>query len=237
MDVELPDDEQQARLLTNRLLESVEAGKHQGASERLPIYVADVETAVSRFSLQLRFWQELGSGFPCFRPKGEEPLLIDMLGGFAPASESQLSPFPEKYWVAILQMGTELWRRWAAFVRPSPSRGLPLSECSTEEARESFASRLAAFLTLRYRAKVQVMSFSPGLQFKVVTTNPGLRVHYSPAYFFNPWNVFGGPTTPVYGWIQPGRYIFGAVGPDFPMQFESGHFDMPPSTEARLVCA
>jgi hypothetical protein len=78
---------------------------------------------------------------------------------------------------------------------------------------------------------------SPGLPFRVETRSSGLRIHWSPAYFFEPDNVFTfGLSTPVDGWLAPGRYIFGAVGPGLPLVWEfDATYDLPQSRVATLV--
>lgn len=73
------------------------------------------------------------------------------------------------------------------------------------------------------------------MQIRVHTQTAGLRVHYTPSYFFTPNQVLGAPTTPVDGWVQPGRYKFGAMGKGFPLKFDPADFDIPPQTEAHLV--
>jgi hypothetical protein len=64
-----------------------------------------------------------------------------------------------------------------------------------------------------------------------------MRIHWSPAYFFEKEHVFGfGLSTPVEGWLQPGRYIFGAIGPGRDLDFEfEAEYDLPDAREASLV--
>jgi len=54
-----------------------------------------------------------------------------------------------------------------------------------------------------------------GFQVQVSCRTPGLRIHISPAYFIN-WVFFGSPTTPVAGYVLPGRYVFAGDGPMLP---------------------
>jgi hypothetical protein len=51
-----------------------------------------------------------------------------------------------------------------------------------------------------------------GMQVQVSCLTPGLRIHISPAYFIT-WVYFGSPTTPVAGYVLPGRYVFAGDGP------------------------
>ncbi len=54
-----------------------------------------------------------------------------------------------------------------------------------------------------------------GLRVLVSCLTPGLRIHISPAYFIS-WVFFGSPTTPVAGYVLPGRYVFAGDGPMLP---------------------
>lgn len=68
-----------------------------------------------------------------------------------------------------------------------------------------------------------------GLQVQVSCSTPGLRIHVSPAYFIN-WIFFGSPTTPVTGYVSPGRYIFAGDGPMLPRRTkDNGVFCIPPT--------
>lgn len=74
-----------------------------------------------------------------------------------------------------------------------------------------------------------------GLQVQVSCRTPGLRIHVSPAYFVT-WVYFGSPTTPVAGWLQPGRYIFAGDGPMLPnLTLDNGIFSIPPSYHPSLM--
>jgi hypothetical protein len=54
-----------------------------------------------------------------------------------------------------------------------------------------------------------------GLRVRVSCSTRGLRIHVSPAYFIS-WVYFGSPTSPVVGYVLPGRYIFAGDGPMLP---------------------
>jgi hypothetical protein len=54
-----------------------------------------------------------------------------------------------------------------------------------------------------------------GLRVQVSCCTRGLRIHVSPAYFIS-WVYFGSPTSPVVGYVLPGRYIFAGDGPMLP---------------------
>jgi len=68
-----------------------------------------------------------------------------------------------------------------------------------------------------------------GLQVQVSCLTPGLRIHVAPAYFIS-WVFFGSPTTPVTGYVLPGRYVFAGDGPMLPKRTQdTGVFCIPPS--------
>lgn len=74
-----------------------------------------------------------------------------------------------------------------------------------------------------------------GLQVQVSCLTPGLRIHISPAYFIS-WMFFGSPTTPVMGYVLPGRYVFAGDGPMLPRRTrDHGVFSIPPTYYAALT--
>jgi len=104
--------------------------------------------------------------------------------------------------------------------RPAPSRSVQ----RVLHQRGTVGAAAAGFTTI------------PKLrQFTIHTAQPGLRVHYTPAYFINWSNVFGSPTSPVAGWLQAGRYKFGGMDANGNFKFDNANFDAPPLTSAQLV--
>ncbi len=92
----------------------------------------------------------------------------------------------------------------------------PVRPHDPDRARGFLRQRLAPFLAARIvTTSTGVAPPSAGCKFTVETTSgSGLRVHYSPSYFFDPTNVFGNTlSTPVDGYLPPGRYIFGSMAP------------------------
>lgn len=74
-----------------------------------------------------------------------------------------------------------------------------------------------------------------GLQVQVSCLTPGLRIHVAPAFFIN-WVYFGSPTTPVTGYVLPGRYVFAGDGPMLPkFTKDNGVFCIPPSYHPALT--
>ncbi|HEX7773001.1 MAG TPA: hypothetical protein VF435_11315, partial [Pyrinomonadaceae bacterium] len=191
--------------------------------------LADVEENVNRFGVQLRFCIEQQLSFPCLNPETGEPIPLDWTyGAEIPASKQH----------AIL------WCYCGAPPFADLNKQLFFSEqakieIKTDEptkVKEYFKNRLRQFLTSRFRFAKTNPSVSSGLSFKVVTSSVGLRVHYSPAYYFNPSLFFGSPTTHVSGTLQPGRYMFGVAGVGFASpKFSDAEFDVPPNTQADLL--
>jgi|GEM_PF-2121428 len=74
-----------------------------------------------------------------------------------------------------------------------------------------------------------------GLRVQVSCLTPGLRIHVAPAYFIN-WVFFGSPTTPVSGYVLPGRYVFAGDGPMLPKRTrDNGVFSIPHSYHPALT--
>ena len=68
-----------------------------------------------------------------------------------------------------------------------------------------------------------------GLQVQVSCLTHGLRIHIAPAFFIS-WVFFGSPTTPVSGYVLPGRYVFAGDGPMLPKWTQDpGVFSIPPT--------
>lgn len=69
----------------------------------------------------------------------------------------------------------------------------------------------------------------PGyLQVQVRTERQKLRIHFSPSYLIDWSNVFGAPTSPVDGWIRPGRYKFAGLSRTGEWYVDNSNFDIPP---------
>jgi hypothetical protein len=191
--------------------------------EASEIYTADVEFSLDRFAHQYILARERGLPIPGLIIENttvpvdlfEFPMLFDP------------DAYGYYYWDVL-----PYWIRSRGKYRTPSLELIPLSP---ETALTSLGTALREFLAVRFSARESNISQKPGLQFEVETTTPGLRVHYSPAYLVNFNTVFSSPTSPVKQWIQPGRYIFGAVGPNMPLQFDFiSHYSIPYDTKARL---
>lgn len=122
-------------------------------------------------------------------------------------------------------------------------RELPLEKVSAETAVQGFIEALESFLRARIRGSESgpPPGFTgpntprPMLAFRVHTKQPGGRVHFTRAYYQSYRNVFGSPTTPVVGWIDPGIYGFLVEYVGGQPFFDPGVYDVPPSTDAHLM--
>jgi hypothetical protein len=199
------DSEERARELTRELLRTVRRETGAYASRKRDIYVADVEVAVERFEFFLRIAERVNAPLFCLRRGNDVPIPIAVLPqerGLSPSAEPwhNLGNFEDIY----------LDREARGRIESYPAR----------ETLAFFEQRLEGFLTDRFRARRSDISELPGLPVRVTTRSDGLRAYYSPAYFFDGTQVLNGPTTPTVGWIQPGRYIFGAGSPGKTPRFD-----------------
>jgi hypothetical protein len=223
------DASQKAQQTVNRLLVNIESPAYSYFSVPVPIFLADVESDVNRFGVQLRFCIEHQLSFPCCKIGNADPIPLDWTFG---------ADIPESRRHALLHCfsGTppfaDLNKKESFFDQSK-------AEIATEEpakVKGYFKNRLTHFLTSRFKFAKANASPSSGLSFTVLTASLGLRVHYSPAYFLNPNLVFGSPTTPVSRILQPGRYVFGVAGVGFASpKFSDAEFDVPPETQAHLL--
>lgn len=220
-----------AGLYAAKLLEHVgedarEYVPREYAPQNPGLFTADIEASIDRFSVQLALCRREGLGFPCFLDPESDPVPMDWSENIDLVGESCVRSFSD--------------RRLASYKGLSPAdflpRGQPYALYEPSKVVEFLRRGLTTFLTARFRGGGGPnLYMSSGLKFTVITKRDGLRVHYSPSYFLSWGNVFGSPTSPVFGWIQPGRYKFGAIGRGFPFRFDSADFDVPPQTQAHLV--
>lgn len=224
--------EQHALWLASDMLSARVKGVSAPQSLASPVPLGDVEADVDQFVDQNIYCSENGLPVPCFEGNMSEPLPIDLTGIVHPfIRSSAIYRNPEIARVLLSQLSDQVSSL-------ADASGLTYGEYSPEEARDFFNTRLRQFLEPRI-TRASSENATPvvhqGLKFKVHTYTSGLRVHFTPAYWFSPNQVFGSPTTPVEGWIMPGRYKFGTVGPANGLQFDDGEYNIPPSEEAHIV--
>lgn len=181
------------------------------------IALDDVEHPIEHFDRQQRVLTHLDLGFPCVEMPSGVPLPVALnVGDPDEKAETARSRLPRE--AEDLVRGG--WR----------VRGY-----RSEKARGFLRHRLAPFLAARLAtSKDTGVPSRTGFPFRVET--PGrsqLRIHYSPAYFFDPTNVFGDVlSTPVDGILLPGRYVFGAMAPEAPLKWDlSAEYRVPGSPE------
>lgn len=221
------------------------AGPILTVAARGSLPLADVSATVERFQLQQRVHQRYGLPIPAIPLADDDPLPAAVL----PPIGHSLAPTRGEGEIQALDRGRE------ALARSLDQMGLGIVDLDPAAAREITRRRLSQFLSIRLLAKEQdsraprrlagvirrrpaaTSPASPGLPFKVTTQAPGLRIHWSPAYFYEPEHVFAfGLSTPVDGWLAPGRYIFGAVGPQTDLTFEFGSiYDLPNAQVATML--
>lgn len=220
------DDRKQAEYVVKRLFAARGVGRRESYLEPMEVFLADVEAAFDRYLLTDGICREAKIPFPCMRAGDGVPIPIDWFPMWWPFWPEPVPP--SLLWRELIYDRRNFARMLEEFVLVEPS--------SPEEAAGYLRTRLQGFLEIRFSARRSNISQSPGLKLTVQTQTHGKRVHKSPAYFFNPHLYFAAPTTPVVGWIQPGRYVFGVQGPGDPQpQFDSAEFDIPPTTQAALT--
>lgn len=201
--------------------------------KELNFFIADIENNIERFQTQIKLLSKSDERFPCILWASGDPIPVDMGSSFL-LEDIFIERWPFPFIKEILHYALSSFDMQNKYTL----RLFPI-----HEVRQIFRSRLISFLysrTLKNWDRQPPPPYDPSngpgfLPFRVITQRQGLRVHYSPAYFFNPNQVFGSPTSPVHGWIRPGRYVFGATGINLPLRFEQAEFDIPPCHEANLV--
>ncbi|HTG36537.1 MAG TPA: hypothetical protein VLB76_26770 [Thermoanaerobaculia bacterium] len=197
--------EQFARGLTHHLVGQIGRGSHRYIEEDLGIVVADMERSVERFNFQLSVLSDIQRPFPCLVINAQEP------------------PIPIDFFPSRLLLGLPRTRKSRLLLNDLYGALLELlNEQSGKDhvklfdyknAIDFFGVRLKDFVTdrARHRDNPDYHPDSPGIRVRVDTITPGLRIHYSDAYFFNPERAFNSVTTPSFDWMPPGLYLFGVA--------------------------
>jgi len=201
-------------------------------AEELEIFLPDVSLATEAFLLQCGFLQTAKRLFPCLQLVEsdqndlERPIPLSL--GIDELLLVQANPSP---WFSYdPQLHLKLDRFRLRFQSGT------IAQYSIAEAKEFFRERLIDFLSVRFNARQSNISTRPGLSFSVTTNTNGLRVYYAPTYWFQTRSVLNFPTSPATGWIQPGRYYFGASQPgNHPVFDLTAYYDIPPDLGAHLA--
>lgn len=206
-------------------------GQYEYRSVESGYFLADVEADAQSFASQLPIAAR-GDGVPCIvREEWQSPPVPIDLWDYT-RGHPDIPTFAPRGGFPLLRW--ELNQIYEYFARGGERR-LQVIAVPPPEAATLFRQHVIEFLKARFSAHPPLASPSPGVQFTVATKGSGERVHYSPAYFQKISTVFGSPTTPVSGWIQPGRYTFSVVGANGTMRFDPGQYSVPPSTSAQLI--
>lgn len=115
-------------------------------------------------------------------------------------------------------------------------------EVNINDALRGVRRHLARFLVDRLASKFFAvrgitggMSNTPNLlSVQVSSHSVGARVSYAPAYFIN-YLPLAAPTSPVQGFILPGRYIFRLTTPGPRYLIDQQVFDIPPTFNISLM--
>jgi hypothetical protein len=157
----------------------------------------DVHRTLDRYRAQEVALADLGLEFPVV-VVGGSALPIDL--GLQPAGEGR--PVISSDDIAALIDSTQ---------RDIAQSRYEVTLISLRDASKFLKKGLAKFLRSRMSGKTKdAPTVEQAIRFMVRTESSGLTIHCSPAYFFDRGLVFGGPSTPVEGWLPPGRYVFGA---------------------------
>lgn len=209
---------QQARDIAIRLYETggEQAGiRYQGAQQ----FLGDAEQAARRFHQVVEFSQSWGLPMyvAYFRSEvADETFAVpvdlpDVLSAEVVSRLSSLGP--------------------SRFIESAQDRlrslGLSTEPLAPELSTQPFVDRLTEFVDTRLAARTANQQPGGTLPFSVSTQAHGLRVWSCPAVLVNQGTVYGSPTSPVPGYLRPGRYIFGADGPTQPFVWDNGQFKVP----------
>jgi hypothetical protein len=222
---------EKAAKLAGELLEDFSGGKPILLRRTDGIFVADIAADLDRLGQFMRMYWKFDD-FPCLVDE-YGPLPID------------LSTFGPIFSFMKMSSATPLFAFSEAFT------DLKFEGVAVGKIKQILYKRVTQFLTVRYSIDEDESpmrrfaslgaahsGFGNGptgyLSFQVQTRLNGLRVHYSPSYLIDWSNVFGSPTTPVDGWIRPGRYKFGAMKQDGTFVIDNANFDIPPLSAASL---
>jgi hypothetical protein len=211
--------------------------RYSEQAEGVPIN--DVVTNVSEMAMEFAAARRWDGEIPCLE-LGDGELAPISLSGFLGA------PFGPFYgpgdWLEWERRGPfPPHRVWREIVRRSGSWEERVQIADVGKAEDGIQRNLHGFLSYRFAgikkwaewirgaygpsrssepsgskgSPPPAVGAGGGLQVHVSCQTPGLRLHISPAYFIS-WVNFGSPTTPVAGYVLPGRYIFAGDGPMLP---------------------
>ena len=188
----------------------------------LPVAVADVEANLEQLDEQIRFARGTNLTVPCANVGGKAiPVAIPEF-----SMDSHWNQKPSN----------ELLRLYASHVASNEN----VISTDEETALKNVGDELSGFLGNRLAASHAQRSLgaigmtSTLLQVVVSAHTAGARVSYSPSYFIN-YLYLGAPTTPVTGYLLPGRYVFMLTTLARKKMKDNGVFDVPPIFNVSLA--
>jgi hypothetical protein len=192
--------------------------------DRLPFF--DVEGDVEAFAADAEIAERFKVPIPCLRlgTKGDRlaPVSLERVIGFPPHLQAGYPVAARRHIRG--QVFGELFSRYG-YQELLYQRG-PYIPTDVETARRSFRGLATEFVATRLASlrrpedqpsMIQLSGGSgppihtPGCTFVVTTNSPGLRVHWSGAYYIAA-NYFSSPTSPATSVLQSGTYVFGVDG-------------------------
>lgn len=229
------DSKQQASKLTSLFMEFVRKRlsslrkrepEYGLVAPRSEVYTADIDDLVERFATSLYVSSYLfGDRFP----------VVHSSGGSIPIDLSRVVGPGRSRLIDLIERAARFLPPPRPLFRQSPFVQLKIKYEEPREVESIFQNSLFDFLYTRFEARESDVSEQPGRLFEVRTSTHGLRVNYSTVFLFDPYQVFGSPTSPVRAWIQPGNYYFGAVGPGIPLWFDmESKYEIPRMSHAQL---
>lgn len=226
--------------------------------------INDVVMNVGQMATEFAIARRWGNEILCLKLEDGEfaPIsMTELFGGSSFPSYGSEDWF--EFWERDSPFPFPAHRLWRDLLRGSRDQDEGLVVANVKEAEETVERGLRSFLSYRFAGikkwtewiqgvggqlfggskgpsgsvSTPPLAVGPGggLQVQVSCLTPGLRIHVSDAYFVS-WVFFGSPTTPVSGYVLPGRYIFSGDGPMLPRRKrDRGVFPIPPAYHVALT--
>jgi len=204
----------QARVLMDQVANKSELDFFPLRSSK--IYSADIEENIEQFAQQVSYFDGLGVGGLPGIQEGDTwvAIAVNEIAKDRPVNES-----------------AEGATRWGAKVKMT-SFGQAFRD--THVALQRFiARRLGAYRFQNLAAAGGIGSTNNMLPIEVHSPTRGARVSYSPSYFIN-YQVLASPTSPVKGFLHPGRYMFMLTTRGPTNVVDQGMFNVPPDYRIHL---
>ncbi len=215
-----------------------------GGLRELSIFTADIEYLLGWLEQQYRVSNRYGSReLPCYMINETPiPVSIPSFNSFIDKTDVELDGIRKCNWEKF----NEIWYRE---VQEDEQAKL----INADDAVDNSIAELTEFMKGRLAAKKYFDRFGVDhamvgppsrpvvgdqsavamLSVEVHSKTPGERVSYSPAYFIN-YMVLAAPTTPVTGYLLPGRFVF-MVSNSVVSKKDPGVFDVPPHYTINLM--